>query len=75
MAATRGPRSIYTSPLLWGLILLATAVVIVTRGLWAGAAVFGSAAVGVILITTALVVAGRMDREPEYDNKLDPWDD
>ncbi|PSP95472.1 hypothetical protein BRC91_02150 [Halobacteriales archaeon QS_4_62_28] len=75
MAATRGLRSIYTSPLLWGLILLATAAVIVTRGLWSGAAVFGSAAAGVVLITTALVVVDRIDRKPEYDNKLDPWDE
>jgi hypothetical protein len=66
---------IYASTLLWGVILLATAAVILLRGVWAGAAVFASAAVGVLLVTVVLGVVDRFGSEPQYDNKLDPWDD
>ena len=66
---------IYTSTLLWGLVLLATAAVILTRGLWAGVAVFASAAVGVLVLSGLLILLDRFGREPKYENKLDPWDD
>jgi len=75
MAADRDQRPVYASTLLWGFVLLATAAVIVTRGLVAGAAVFASAAVCVLVLTLVLAVLGRLEREPQYENKLDPWDD
>jgi len=75
MPTDRDQPPIYASTLLWGLVLLATAAVIVTRGLLAGATVFASAAVGVLAVTLVLAALGRFDREPQYDNKLDPWDD
>jgi len=75
MAANRDQPPIYASTLLWGLVLLATAAVIVTRGLVAGVAVFTSAAVGVLVVTLVLAFFDRFDREPQYENKLDPWDD
>jgi hypothetical protein len=74
MAANRD-APIYTNTLLWGLVLLATAAVILTRGVWAGLAVFASAAVGVLLLSGLLILLGRFGREPQYENKLDPWDD
>lgn len=75
MAAQRNSSPIFASPLLWGVILLATAAVIVTNGVWAGLAVFASAVVGVALAFGAFLVVDRATRAPKYDNKLDPWDD
>lgn len=75
MAVNRDVAPIYASTLLWGLILLATAAIIVFRGLWAGATVFTSAAVGVLALSLVLAALDRFDGKQEYDNKLDPWDD
>ncbi|WP_018256192.1 hypothetical protein [Halomicrobium katesii] len=73
--ATNREGPIYASTLLWGLVLLATAAVIVTRDLWSGVVVFASAAAGVAVVTGLLAVVERFDSEPQYDNKLDPWDE
>ena len=74
MAAERD-APIYTNTLLWGLVLLATAAVILVRGLWSGVAVFATAAVAVLVLTGLLALYDRLGRDPEYENKLDPWDD
>ncbi|ACV47623.1 MULTISPECIES: hypothetical protein [Halomicrobium] len=73
--ATNREGPIYASTLLWGLVLLATAAVIVARDLWSGVVVFASAGAAVALMTALLAVVDRFDREPQYDNKLDPWDE
>jgi hypothetical protein len=74
MAAERH-ASIYTNTLLWGFVLLATAGVVLVSGLWAGLAVFASAAVGVLVLSGLVALYDRLGGEPQYENKLDPWDD
>ena len=76
MSSERDHPPIYASRLLWGVVAVVTVVGGVTDGLGTAVALlFGSVAgvFGIVLLAGGL---GRLRDlgEPEYDNKIDPWD-
>ncbi len=77
MSSDRDRPPIYASPLLWGAVAVVTVVGGITDGPWTAVALLLGSLVGAAVVALLANGLGRLRDagEPQYDNKLDPWDD
>lgn len=67
-------QPVLTNPYLWALVLVSTGLGVILLGLTSGVGIFLGGVIGVI----ALAVGARFFDEiqgPQYDSKIDPWND
>lgn len=74
MAIQPSQTPVLTNPYLWVLVLVTTGFGVMILGLASGAGIFVGGVIGVLVLA---VVARLHDelRTPQYDNKIDPWND
>ncbi|WP_225335477.1 hypothetical protein [Halomicrobium urmianum] len=77
MSSERDRPPIYASRLLWGAVAVVTLLGGVTDGPWTAVALLLGSLVGVVVVALLATGLGRLRDvgEPQYDNKIDPWDD
>jgi hypothetical protein len=68
------PASVLGDRYLWVLVLVTTGFAVALFGYTAGLSVFVGGLLGVVVLTLIVWVVESL-RQPQYDNKIDPWAD